>query len=210
MSVALNTSSLDIVVRDLKKFSTYEIAVGGFNRIGQGPANHVYITTDEDGKATKFVCWLFKFTKLHWSGVETASLGCLLRLLKHVRIADSHVNIIILHFLVPSQYPPNIELMNTSSTSLNVSWKAIPPEQVHGILRGYGIFYRAEHVHVWNNFTVLPNVYSLELTGLRKYQKYYMQVAGLTVKGIGKPCKQIPVLTDEDSKTKFDILALNE
>ena len=78
MSVALNTSSLDVVVSDLKKFSTYEIAVEGFNRIGQGPASHVYITTDEDGKATKFVCSLFKFTKSHRSGVETASLRCLI------------------------------------------------------------------------------------------------------------------------------------
>lgn len=41
-----------MVVRDLKKFSTYEIAVAGFNRIGEGPASHVYITTDEDGEMT--------------------------------------------------------------------------------------------------------------------------------------------------------------
>ena len=108
---------------------------------------------------------------------------------------------------MPSQHPPNIEVVNTSSTSLNISWDAIPPQHVHGNLRGYGIFYRAEHVHVWNNLTVLPDVHSLEFTGLRKYQKYYIQVAGLTVKGIGKPCKQIPALTEEDSKTTLDISA---
>ena len=52
VSLALNTSSLDVVVRDLKKFSTYEIAVAGFNRIGEGPASNLYITTDEDGEMT--------------------------------------------------------------------------------------------------------------------------------------------------------------
>jgi hypothetical protein len=101
---------------------------------------------------------------------------------------------------VPSEHPPDIQVTNTSSTSLNISWEAIPPQHIHGILRGYGIFYRPVHVHTWNNLTVLPDVYGLELTGLRKYHKYYIQVAGLTVKGIGKPCKQIPVLTEEDSK----------
>lgn len=55
VSLALNTSSLDVVVRDLKKFSTYEIAVAGFNRIGEGPASHLYITTDEDGEITSLV-----------------------------------------------------------------------------------------------------------------------------------------------------------
>ena len=90
--------------------------------------------------------------------------------------------------------------MNTSSTSVNISWDAIPAEHIHGILKGYGIFYRVYDIHEWNNLTVLPDVHSFHLTGLRKYQKYYIQLAGLTVKGIGKPCKQIPVLTDEDSK----------
>ena len=50
MSVTLNTSSLDTVIKDLKKFSTFEVTVAGFNRIGQGPASRVHITTDEDGK----------------------------------------------------------------------------------------------------------------------------------------------------------------
>jgi hypothetical protein len=50
MSATLNTSSLDTVTRDLRKFSTYEITVAGFNRIGNGPESQAYITTDEDGK----------------------------------------------------------------------------------------------------------------------------------------------------------------
>jgi hypothetical protein len=117
---------------------------------------------------------------------------------------------IISYVLVPSQPPLNIKVENTSSTSVNISWEAIPPQHIHGILQGYGIFYRADHVHVWTNLTLLPDVYSLELTGLRKYQKYYLQVAGLTVKGIGKPCKQIPILTDEDGRTIIDILAFTK
>ena len=55
VSLALNTSTLYVVVRDLKKFSTYEIAVAGFNRIGEGLASHLYITTDEDGEMTSLV-----------------------------------------------------------------------------------------------------------------------------------------------------------
>ena len=112
------------------------------------------------------------------------------------------MNIVISHFLVSSEHPSNIKVVNTSSTSVNISWEAIPAQHINGILQGYGIFYRAEHVHVWSNLTVLPDIYGLELTGLRKYYKYYIQVAGLTVKGIGKPCKQIPVLTDEDGKAR--------
>ena len=50
MSRTLNTSSLDIVIQDLKKFSTYQVTVAGYNRLGKGLASHVYITTDEDGK----------------------------------------------------------------------------------------------------------------------------------------------------------------
>ncbi|XP_028409022.1 protein sidekick-2-like [Dendronephthya gigantea] len=112
---------------------------------------------------------------------------------------------------VPSEHPTGIKVVNTSSTSLRLSWKVIPPEHINGILRGYGIFYRAEHVHVWNNLTVQPDIHSLELSGLKKYQKYYIQVAGLTVKGIGKPCKQIPVMTDQDipSVAPPDVLAVN-
>ena len=55
MSVTVNTSSLDVVIKDLKKFSTYEVTVAGFNRIGQGPASHVHITTDEDGKNIEII-----------------------------------------------------------------------------------------------------------------------------------------------------------
>jgi hypothetical protein len=53
MSITLNTSFLDVVIKDLKMFSTYDVTVAGFNRIGQGSASQVHITTDEDGKGTK-------------------------------------------------------------------------------------------------------------------------------------------------------------
>ena len=49
----LDPSSQDVVLRDLHKFSTYEVTVAGFSRIGSGPASRVYITTDEDGKKTR-------------------------------------------------------------------------------------------------------------------------------------------------------------
>ena len=102
--------------------------------------------------------------------------------------------------VVPSMSPEKPNAHNSSSTSFIVSWKVIPSDFIHGILRGYFLFYRTKQSHVWKNITVDPETHQVELKGLRKFQKYYVQLAGFTRKGIGRSCKQIPVLTDEDGK----------
>ena len=64
MPVTLNDSSLHTVIRELKKFSTYEFAVAGFNRIGTGPASYIFIKTDEDGKKIRFLIFLLSSEKV--------------------------------------------------------------------------------------------------------------------------------------------------
>ncbi|KAK3717533.1 hypothetical protein QZH41_013793, partial [Actinostola sp. cb2023] len=102
---------------------------------------------------------------------------------------------------VPSQPPTFLSLYNTSSSSLRVTWQAIPPRYIHGILLGYRVLYRS--LNVTNEKYVFKEVggpSSLEviLSGLFKYMDYGIRVLGFTKIGLGTVSDEVIVKTDQD------------
>ena len=104
--------------------------------------------------------------------------------------------------IVPDHSPGNITAWNTSSTSIHVKWRPIPPDHVNGILLGYHVLYRRIDKVNDNISSVALNSSSLsvELTGLGKYKMYSIQVVGRTAVGLGNHSNPLFVRTDEDSK----------
>lgn len=89
---------------------------------------------------------------------------------------------------------------NTSSQSVNVTWHRVPTGFVHGILRGYRIFYsRTRDVGAnERQATVSANKQHLHLIGLDKFTNYTIQVAAFTRIGDGVKSPALIVSTDED------------
>ena len=103
-------------------------------------------------------------------------------------------------FLVPSLPPQNVTGHNTSSTSLFVNWKAVPVGHVHGILRGYYVFYHIKGKHTFVRTETM--LHHMSLKGLHKFTEYEIRIAAFTIKGHGVKSKSIFVSTDEDGKFK--------
>ena len=84
----------------------------------------------------------------------------------------------------------NVEDM-TSPHSFAVSWTPLPEEHVMGRLLGYRITYKAvkvadERVYSEEMATMTdPDVVHANITGLKSYSSYVVQVAGFTSKGNG-------------------------
>ena len=107
-------------------------------------------------------------------------------------------------FLVPSYPPDNITLVSNTSTSLNISWSAVPSEFVHGVLRGSVIEYWPVHdVNDTKNTTVEPWKTKIEITNLMKFTNYSLTFAAMTSKGVGNWSEITVMQTDEDSKFYF-------
>lgn len=101
---------------------------------------------------------------------------------------------------MPDHAPINVTAYNTSSTSINVTWKPIPPDHVNGILLGYHVIYRRINKFGDNisMVTVNSTVLHTELTGLGKYKLYSIQVAGRTLVGFGNFSDPVNVRTGQD------------
>ncbi|XP_078352309.1 uncharacterized protein LOC144637005 [Oculina patagonica] len=117
---------------------------------------------------------------------------------------------------IPSKPPQEIQLQNSSSTSILVQWKPIPEDYVHGILLGITLFYRSasrdnsivfssrarrateEDWSEYTNITLPPNALSYEMTSLKKFTNYSVVILGFTSKGDGNVSHQFVVSTDED------------
>ena len=107
-----------------------------------------------------------------------------------------------LNFTVPSHPPGNISGHNTSSTSLFVRWNAIPKEFIHGILRGYKVFYgkTSEPPSKYKTLTLKTDHLKISLTNLAKFTEYCVKLAGFTRIGDGNKSSCFNVTTDEDGK----------
>ena len=79
-----------------------------------------------------------------------------------------------------------------------MAWKTVPEGHVHGILRGYCVFYRVKGTLTFlRTKTFQQNV---NLTGFHKFTVYEIRVAAFTIKGNGVESESIFVSTDEDGK----------
>lgn len=88
---------------------------------------------------------------------------------------------------------------------MNVTWLEVPTGFVHGILRGYRVFYsRTQHHDSTVKHTVVPaNKRYVHLMGLNKFTNYTIQVAAFTRIGYGALSSDVIVSTDEDGMNSF-------
>ena len=93
---------------------------------------------------------------------------------------------------------------------MNVTWHEVPFGFVHGILRGYRVFYSpSQHHQATVKQTVVPaDQRYVHLTGLNKFTNYTIQVAAFTRIGYGALSPGVIVSTDEDGMTNFNITCL--
>lgn len=96
---------------------------------------------------------------------------------------------------------------------MNVTWREVPTGFVHGILRGYRVFYSAtQHLRANARHAVVPaNKRYVHLMGLKKFTNYTIQVAAFTRIGYGALSPEVIVSTDEDGmdSLNFNYLFLN-
>ena len=108
-----------------------------------------------------------------------------------------------LNLLVPSLPPQNVQSYNTSSTSVNVTWEDVATGFIHGILKGYRVFYSRTK----DNGAAVRQAdkHYVHLEGLDKFTNYTIQAAAFTRIGYGAKSTKLIVSTDEDG-IKFHLL----
>ena len=109
--------------------------------------------------------------------------------------------LVVLLYSVPSQPPQELKGLNTSSTSIKVTWTDVPESDRNGIITGYSIYYRLESSGgAWSTVNVNPDQYFVTLTSLQFWSVYDLKIAASTSKGIGIESAIIKTRTDEDGK----------
>ena len=100
----------------------------------------------------------------------------------------------------PDGAPQNVRGLNSSSTSILVTWDEVPADQQNGIITGYTITYQSQTENDNGIVQVNGSVHQMELTNLKEYVNYNITVFASTVKGNGPASDPIVVRTDQDSK----------
>ena len=105
-------------------------------------------------------------------------------------------------FLPAPLHPPvPIEMSNSSSTSLRVTWGEVPDGYHHGEVKGYRVFLEETGFPgiIVANGTFPLHVNTTDLTGLHKFTSYTVLVRAYSFFGEG-PGGVVTTLTDEDSE----------
>ncbi|KAJ7374392.1 hypothetical protein OS493_007495 [Desmophyllum pertusum] len=99
---------------------------------------------------------------------------------------------------IPSQAPADLELFNTSSTTLRAVWAQVPDCCRHGIIRGYRLFFMDNNTGEFvMNETAAAGRYELDFTSLLKFYGYSVSILAFTIKGDG-PLSEVSAMTEED------------
>lgn len=99
-------------------------------------------------------------------------------------------------FPVPSEQPQNVYAKDkASATVIYLSWERPPEHTIHGILRGYYIWYSIISLGIYDETPVFPQDYKRKqlpaasksdaLTDLESYATYDIRIAAFTSKGYG-------------------------
>ncbi|XP_078352640.1 hemicentin-1-like isoform X3 [Oculina patagonica] len=107
---------------------------------------------------------------------------------------------------LPSVAPENIRGHNTSSTSILVAWDEVPTDKQHGNILHYTVVYRELKDVTAVKKQVNSTTRKTELTQLKKYTEYSIQVLATTAKGDGPRSVPITVRTDQDKPSKAPVL----
>ncbi|EDO30137.1 predicted protein [Nematostella vectensis] len=198
--------------------TAYEIQVAGVNQAGQGPKSEpLFVRTNEGmpGVLRGFHIW---YKPSNYSSgasmtVRPDALQCVLRgLLKYTpyevqvaaftRIGDGPKSHPIVRYTaedVPSTAPPNVRILNKTSSSIDLRWDAIPIKSVHGVLLGYKVSYGLVNHSLQINVTRTgPRTLRLTLAGLLKHSSYWITVSGFTSVGEGPGSIRLYANTEQD------------
>ena len=105
-----------------------------------------------------------------------------------------------------------LEVSNTSSTTLRVTWDRPPENETHGNIRQYDIRYREMDCDLnlrsnasWTYQAVSGNLTSAEIGNLTKWSCYQVQIRAVTIlKGVWSETKQRR--TSEDGKALCSLI----
>jgi hypothetical protein len=91
-------------------------------------------------------------------------------------------------FIVPSGVPENLTVTETSTSSVVVTWTAIPKEDRNGVILGY-VLTILDHLTSRNETVILimngSNQFMYEKNDIKKYYSYLITIAGRTSVGVG-------------------------
>ena len=111
-------------------------------------------------------------------------------------------------FLAPTAGPKHVQVSNTNSTSLRVTWDLPLLNETHGIIREYHMRYRkvqctynGSSSTAWVPEIVNGSTISLDITGLMKWSCYEVQIRAVTIKN-GLWSGIVQQRTSEDGKLK--------
>ncbi|GBL94720.1 Down syndrome cell adhesion molecule-like protein Dscam2 [Araneus ventricosus] len=102
---------------------------------------------------------------------------------------------------VPSVPPQQVDCMALTSQTIKVTWQSPPASAIHGVLKGYKVFYRSvDDWHEIEDQEVLVNAPEKEtlLKNLEKYTNYSISVLAFTGRGDGVLSEPIHCRTMED------------
>ena len=118
-------------------------------------------------------------------------------------------NINFSFILVPGGPPLNITAQNTSSTSINVTWKPIDENLQRGLMLGYRITFKKQQEasrrkrRSTHDSVLVKNKFTRILEGLEKFTNYCVKIVGFNSKGDGNVSNWLCVSTDEDGKRLY-------
>lgn len=104
----------------------------------------------------------------------------------------------LINFFLGPSAPRNIRVRATSSTSFLVEWES--PATPNGIISSYHIFKGTHKDNLVEHGQVTRITFSKEITGLKKYTTYYVQVRGRTNEN-GNASEIVQVTTFEGGKS---------
>ena len=91
--------------------------------------------------------------------------------------------------IAPTSGPLNVQVSNTSSTSLGITWVRPPPSETHGVIRQYDIRYQrvncsssATALSKWAQKIVDSSVTSTDITNLVKWSCLVVHIRAVTIK----------------------------
>ncbi len=101
---------------------------------------------------------------------------------------------LLICYAAPRATPVNLSGMNTSSTSILISWEPLRVDDRNGVILGYNVTYMSSDNDLVHTTTIDTMI---SITGLLVYTNYTVSVAAYTSIGSG-PFDSIVVTTDSE------------
>ena len=102
-------------------------------------------------------------------------------------------------FTAPTAAPSEVQVQNTSSTSIFVSWGEVPADSKNGVILSYTVTYVGPEGRTEIETVPIPSR-NVTLMKLNEHTEYQITVAASTSKGLGRKSEPRKITTDQDSK----------